>query len=104
MGIEPLAISSLGGRTCYSIIPFRHGDQIAKSSLKPAAPVVTALMGQMIKIEGREDAICEDPQRKMRGVNVEWAFRVQFCQNQKQPVEGPNRRVGRGEGAVCQNQ
>lgn len=98
IGVEAPAINSLGGapnveplgETYYSVTPFRYGDYIAKFSLKPAAPAMTALTGQIIQIEGREDAIREEMQKEMRGIDAEWEFRVQLCRDlEKQPVENP---------------
>ena len=94
----PAAVEALGGapnaeplgETYYSVTPFRYGDHIAKFSLKPAAPAMTALTGQTVRIEGREDAIREEVQKEMRGIDAEWEFRVQLCRDlAKQPVEDP---------------
>ena len=94
----PAAVNALGGapnaeplgETYYSVTAFRYGDHIAKFSLKPAAPPMTALTGQIIQIEGREDAIREEVQKEMRGIDAEWEFRVQLCRDlARQPVEDP---------------
>ncbi len=97
VGVEaPAAIKSLGGapnveplgETYYSVAAFRYGDYIAKFSLKPVAPAMQALRGKVIRIEGREDAIREEVQKEMRGIDAEWEFRVQLCRDlEKQPVE-----------------
>lgn len=98
VGVESPAINSLGGapnveplgETYYSVTPFRYGDYIGKFSLRPVAPAMTALTGQTIQIEGREDAIREQVQTEMRGIDAEWEFRVQLCRDlEKQPVEDP---------------
>ena len=98
VGVQALAIDALGGapnveplgETFYSVTPFRFGDYIAKFSLKPVAPAMTALTGQTISIEGRDDAIREEVRKEMRGIDAEWAFRVQLCRDlEKQPVEDP---------------
>ncbi len=99
VGVEaPATINSLGGapnveplgETYYSATPFRYGDYIAKFSLKPVAPAMTALTGKTITIGGRENAIREEVQKEMQGFDVEWEFRVQLCRNlEKQPVENP---------------
>ena len=94
----PAAVNALGGapnveplnETYYSVTPFRYGDFVAKFSLKPTAPAMTALTGQIIKVEGREDAIREEVQKEMRSIDAEWEFRVQLCRDlAKQPVEDP---------------
>jgi hypothetical protein len=92
----PAAINNMGGapnveplgETYYSATPFRYGEYIAKFSLKPIASQMTALTGSLIDIDGREDAIREEVQKEMRGMNVEWEFRVQLCRDlEKQPIE-----------------
>ena len=92
----PAALQTLGGapnveplgETYYSATPFRYGDHIAKFSLKPIAPAMTALTGKDVEIDGREDAIREEVQKEMRGIDAKWEFRVQLCRSlEKQPVE-----------------
>jgi hypothetical protein len=94
----PTALNSLGGApqseplgdTYYTTVPFRYGDHIAKFSLAPVAPSMTALTGQEIAVEGRENAIREDVQKEMQGIDALWEFRVQLCRDlEKQPVEDP---------------
>jgi len=76
------------GETFYSATAFRYGDYIAKFSLRPVAPQMTALTGKEIEIEGREDAIRDEVQKEMRSIDAEWEFRVQLCRDiEKQPVE-----------------
>lgn len=97
VGAEPpAAINSLGGapnleplgETYYSATAFRFGDYIAKFSIAPVAPAMTALSGKEIAIEGREDAIREDVRTEMRTLDAEWEFRVQLCRDlEAQPVE-----------------
>ncbi|SFN81938.1 catalase family protein [Sphingomonas sp. OK281] len=98
VGIESAAINSLGGapnveplgETYYSVTPFRFGDYIAKFSMKPVAPAMTALTGGLIDVDGRRDAIREDVQAEMRGIDAEWEFRVQLCRDlDRQPIEDP---------------
>ena len=98
VGVESPAINSLGGapnveplgETYYSVTAFRYGDYMAKFSLKPVAPVMTALTGKTIEIDGREDAIRDEVQKEMRGIDAEWEFRVQLCRDlDKQPIEDP---------------
>ena len=92
----PAAINSLGGapnveplgETYYSATAFRFGDYIAKFSIAPVAPAMTALSGKEIAIGGREDAIREDVRTEMRALDAEWEFRVQLCRDlEAQPVE-----------------
>jgi hypothetical protein len=82
--VEPL------GETYFSTTPFRYGDHIAKFSLKPVSPAMTALTGERIDVDGRENAVREDVRDEMRGIDAEWEFRVQLCRNlDRQPVEDP---------------
>lgn len=98
IGVESPAINSLGGapnaeplgETYYSVTPFRYGDYIAKFSLKPLAPAMTALTGETIDVAGRENAIREEVRGEMARIDAEWEFRVQLCRDlDAQPVEDP---------------
>ena len=98
VGIESTTVASLGGapnvnplgETYYSVTPFRYGDFIAKFSVAPVAPGLTALTGKTIEVSGRPDAIRETVQAEMRGTEGVWEFRVQLCRDlDKQPVEDP---------------
>lgn len=97
VGAEPpAAVKSLGGapnseplgQTYYSATAFRYGDHIAKFSLAPVAPGMTVLTGKEIDVDGRENAIREDVRDEVRGMDLEWEFRVQLCRDlEAQPVE-----------------
>ena len=51
---------------------------------------MTALTGRLIDVDGRENAIREEVQAEMRGIDAQWAFRVQLCRDLgRQPVEDP---------------
>jgi hypothetical protein len=98
VGIESPAIASLGGapnvdplgQTYYSVTPFRYGDYVAKFSLKPIAPALTALEKHIIDPQARRDAIRETVREEMRGIDGEWEFQVQLCRDvDRQPVEDP---------------
>ncbi|RIY02680.1 catalase [Aureimonas flava] len=98
VGIESPALNSLGGapnveplgETYYSTTPFRYGAHIAKFSLRPVAPAMTALAGETIDVDGRDDAIREEVRREMADMDAEWEFRVQLCRDlDRQPVEDP---------------
>ena len=98
VGVESAALNSLGGapnaeplgETYYSVTPFRYGDYIAKFSLKPIAPEMTALTGKTIDVDGREDAIRDEVRSEMRTIDAAWEFRVQLCRDlDRQPIEDP---------------
>ena len=97
-GVDSPTISSLGGapnvdplgETYNSLTPFRYGDYIAKFSLVPVAPALTALTGTEIDASGRPNAIRETVRSEMAGIAGEWEFRVQLCRDlERQPVEDP---------------
>jgi len=98
VGIDSPTIGSLGGapnvnplgETYYSLTPFRYGDYIAKFSVAPVAPALTALTGTEIDASDRPNAIRETVQSEMLGIAGEWEFRVQLCRDlERQPVEDP---------------
>ncbi|MFD1281176.1 catalase family protein [Methylobacterium goesingense] len=98
VGVESTTIASLGGapnvdplgETYYSVTPFRYGDYIAKFSVAPVAPGLTARTGTEIDASGRPDAIRETVRAEMRGIEGVWEFRVQLCRDLAlQPVEDP---------------
>ncbi|TXN22767.1 catalase family protein [Methylobacterium sp. WL9] len=98
VGIESPTLGALGGapnvdplgETYYSVTPFRYGDYIAKFSVAPVAPALTALTGTEIDASGRPDAIRETVQAEMRGIEGVWEFRVQLCRDlDRQPLEDP---------------
>jgi hypothetical protein len=98
VGLESPAVNSLGGapnveplgETYYSVTPFRYGEYIAKFSVRPVSPALTALTGQEIDVDGRDNAIREEVQQEMRGIDGQWEVRVQLCRDlDRQPVEDP---------------
>ncbi len=98
VGIDSPTLGSLGGapnvdplgETYYSLTPFRYGDYIAKFSVAPVAPALTALTGTEIDASGRPNAIRETVQSEMQGIEGVWEFRVQLCRDlERQPVEDP---------------
>lgn len=98
VGVESTTLASLGGapnadplgETYYSLTPFRYGDHIAKFSIAPVAPALTARTGSEIDAAGRPDAIRETVRAEMRGIEGVWEFRVQLCRDlERQPIEDP---------------
>ena len=98
VGIDSTTVGALGGapnvdplgETYYSVTPFRYGDHVAKFSVAPVAPALTALTGTEIDASGRPNAIRETVQSEMRGIEGVWEFRVQLCRDaERQPVEDP---------------
>ncbi|KAB0677554.1 catalase family protein [Aureimonas leprariae] len=98
VGVESPKLQSLGGapnadplgETYYSVTPFRYGDFIAKFSIVPVSPDLTALTGAEIDASDRPDAIRETLQAEMQNATGVWELRVQLCRDlEKQPVEDP---------------
>ncbi|MCJ2135993.1 catalase family protein [Methylobacterium sp. J-026] len=98
VGIDSPTVGALGGapnvdplgETYYSVTPFRYGDHIAKFSVAPVAPALTALTGTEIDASGRPNAIRETVRSEMAGIAGTWEFRVQLCRDlERQPVEDP---------------
>ena len=98
VGIESTTVASLGGapnvdplgETYYSVTPFRYGDHIAKFSVVPVAPALTALTGKTVDATDHHDAIRDTVQGEMRSLEGVWEFRVQLCRDlDAQPVEDP---------------
>jgi len=98
VGIDSPTIGSLGGapnvdplgETYYSVTPFRYGEYIAKFSVAPVAPGLTALTGAEIDASGRPNAIRETVRSEMEAIEGVWEFRVQLCRDlERQPVEDP---------------
>ena len=90
VGVQSPTIGALGGapnidplgETYYSVTPFRYGDYIAKFSIAPVAPALTALTGTKIEAtRDRPDAIRETVQDEMRTIEGEWEIRVQLCRH-----------------------
>jgi hypothetical protein len=87
VGIESPKIASLGGasnvdplgETYYSVTPFRYGDFIAKFSVAPVSPHLTALTGSKSDAGDRPDAIRETLQIEKQNIDGVWEFRVQLA-------------------------
>lgn len=98
VGLDSPKLANLGGapqvdplgETYFSVTPFRFGEYIAKFRVRPISPSLTELTGEPIDTTDSIDAIRETVRREMAGIDGEWAFEVQLCQDlDKQPVEDP---------------
>ncbi|MCB8878341.1 catalase family protein [Acidisoma silvae] len=98
VGISSPKVQSLGGapnvnplgETYYSVTPFRFGDYVAKFSVAPLSPELTALTGTKIDAKDWPDAIRETVQQDMKSFSGVWEFRVQLCRDlERQPIEDP---------------
>ena len=98
VGVSSSTVQSLGGapnidplgETYFSVTPFRYGDYVAKFSLKPLSPSLTALTGTEIDASVSDDAIRETVQAEMQTISGVWEFQVQLCRDtEAQPIEDP---------------
>ena len=98
IGLDSPKLGNLGGapqvdplgETYFSVTPFRFGAYIAKFRLRPISASLTGLTGELIDTTDSANAIRETVRREMAGIDGEWAFEVQLCQDlAKQPVEDP---------------
>ena len=95
-GRESATLQSMGGapnvhplgETHYTMTPYRYGDFVAKLSLAPVSPNLTALTGEIIDASDRHDGIREDVASAMAQADGVWELRVQLLRDrEKMPVE-----------------
>ncbi|MEG3175110.1 catalase family protein [Sphingomonas sp. RB3P16] len=96
IGLPSPALQTLGGapnihplgETYYSATPFRFGDYIAKFSLAPVSPNLTAVTKQKVDTKDRPDALREEIAAVMTTGDAEWELRVQLCRDlETMPIE-----------------
>ncbi|MBD8679629.1 catalase family protein [Sphingomonas sp. CFBP 13720] len=96
VGTESALLKNMGGaknvhplgETYFSAVPFRHGEYVAKYQVVPVSADLTALTDIVIDASGRPNAIREDMQASMKGVEGVWEVRVQLLRNaEAQPIE-----------------
>jgi len=96
VGIKSPTIQTLGGApnthplgdTYYTQVPFRHGQFIAKLSLAPVTPNLTALKGAKVETTDRNDALREVIRETLIEQDAVWELRVQLCTDlEKMPIE-----------------
>ncbi|BCW90100.1 hypothetical protein sos41_32680 [Alphaproteobacteria bacterium SO-S41] len=86
VGGESATLRALGGEaehhilgeTFFGQLPVRYGDYIAKFSVVPVSPSLTALTGAAIGEDG-DDALREAVAKFFAGETAAWEFRVQLC-------------------------
>ena len=77
------------GETFFGQLPIRYGDYIAKFSIVPVSPSLTALTGAPIGAEG-DDALREAVADFFAQDSGVWDFRVQLCIDpDTMPIEQP---------------
>lgn len=80
------AVANLGGQplthplgeTFYTQTPLRYGNHVAKLSVAPASPEMTALAGSPIEVRGRPNALRGLAIDFFRRHGAEWEVRVQL--------------------------
>ncbi|PZO66680.1 MAG: catalase [Paracoccus denitrificans] len=79
------------GETYFTQVPFRHGDFVAKYSLKPVSESLTQFTGVEIDARGKPDAIREAMDFDTQKARMTWELRVQLLRNpDTMPVEDPS--------------
>lgn len=96
VGTKSSLISTLGGHPLtnpagdvfYSQTPFRYGAYMAKFSLVPVSPNLTALTGVEIDLAGRRDGLRDELGRVFAAGGGVWEFRVQLLTDlEAMPIE-----------------
>jgi hypothetical protein len=78
------------GETYFTQLPLRYGDYIAKLSVAPVSPALTALHGAPVDMKGKPDAMREAVTDFFANaaVSAEWEVRVQLCTDiERMPIE-----------------
>ena len=98
LGGHSMLLTALGGapethplgETYFTTTAFRFGDHIAKLSLRPVSPALTAHSGEIIKLHGRADALREEIGQVIGAQPARWDLCVQLCTDlEAMPVEDP---------------
>jgi hypothetical protein len=76
------------GESFFSQVPILYGDYIAKVSLVPASPSLTAHTGEPIQLTERDDALRDAVSRHFAAQDAEWELRIQLSTNlERMPIE-----------------
>jgi hypothetical protein len=96
LGADARPLKALGGQpmtnplgeTFYTQTPFRYGAYIAKFSLAPISPSLTALTNAPVRLAGKPNGLRAAIIDHFRAHDAEWELRVQLRTNaQTMPVE-----------------
>ncbi len=80
--------TNLLGETFYTQVPMRYGEFIAKLSIAPVSPELTALTHAPIDAGGHPDALREAVLKHFSRQGGVWEVRVQLCTNpETMPIE-----------------
>ncbi len=95
-GLKSSMISTMGGQaethilgeTFYSQVPILYGEYIAKVSVAPIAPALTALTKAPLDVSGKPNGLREAVREFFAFQGGEWELRVQLCTDiDKMPIE-----------------
>jgi hypothetical protein len=76
------------GETYYSQVPMLWGEYMAKVSVAPIAPELTALTRRPVRIDGKPDGLRELVAEHFAQRGGTWELRVQLCTNlEEMPIE-----------------
>lgn len=67
------------GETFFTQVPLRHGLYMAKLSLAPVSPDLTALTGAPLDLKGHPEGLREAVRAHVRSQASEWELRAQLC-------------------------
>ncbi|WP_293883213.1 catalase family protein [Sphingomonas sp.] len=96
VGGESALLKSMGGyphshplgERYFSQVPIRFGEYIAKVGVVPLSANFKALEGQVIEIDGRENALREEVSKVLADEGGQFELRIQLCRDvEKNPVE-----------------
>lgn len=98
IGLESTLVQTLGGAPdtqplgdiFFTQVPYRYGDYVAKLSVAPVSPHLTALADEKVDTGGRPDAIREDINAVVTQHGGTWELRVQLRTDaDTMPIEDP---------------
>lgn len=76
------------GETYFTQVPMLYGRYMAKLSLAPVSPELTALTDAPVDLSGRPDGLRETVVEHFQRVGGTWELRVQLCVDlEKMPIE-----------------
>jgi hypothetical protein len=99
-GGESATLKSMGGQpethilgdSFYTQVPILYGDYIAKLSVVPASPELTALTDAPLNVNGKPDGLREAVVEHFRTKGGVWDVRVQLCTDiEEMPVENAHK-------------
>jgi hypothetical protein len=96
VGGESTTLKALGGHpethplgeTYFSQVPILYGDYMAKVSVAPVSPSLTALKDAPVDLKDKPDGLRDAVVDYFSGHSGEWELRIQLCTDlEKMPIE-----------------